>query len=535
MTALTPAIANTSSSANAWPARRSRSAADNAGNRTNRRAKRLRRSSMAKMGTRPGPQLPPNGPRFAKHESVRGVLDLQLEQQLVEARRVVSDARDALARFDATAEDQATLVSSITQLDEFFLLVVVGEFNAGKSAFINALIGEAALEEGVTPTTAQIHRLVYADTLTREMRGSSQVIGAPADLLKEVHIVDTPGTNAIIREHERLTTDFVPRSDIVLFVTSADRPFTETERAFLEAIRDWGKKIVVVVNKVDIFERQADADRVIGFVHDGVRRLLGVDADVFGVSSRLAQRAKHGEPSLWAASGFEALERFITQTLDDAGRFQLKLANPVGVARALAQRYTAIADERLTLLKDDLSLLGDVDRQLQVYREDMKRGFEARLGSIERVLLDMERRGDRFFDETLRIGRVVDLLNRARVQKEFEEQVVADAPRDVEQKVTELIDWLIDQDFRQWQAVTAKLADRQRQHASRILGAPDVGSFHGDRERLVASVGWEAQRVVDTYDKKREGAALADQARIAVATAAAAGGAAVGLDRKSVG
>src|SRR5262249_45143950 len=156
----------------------------------------------------------------------------------------------------------------------------------------------------------------------------------------------------------------------------------ETERAFLQAIRDWGKKIVVVVNKVDIFESQADADRVIAFVHEGVRRLLGVEAEVFGVSARLAQRAKHGEPSRWAASGFEALERFIAQTLDDAGRFQLKLANPVGVARALAQRYTAIADERLALLKDDLLLLGDVDRQLQLYREDMRRGFEARLGSV---------------------------------------------------------------------------------------------------------------------------------------------------------
>ena len=57
---------------------------------------------------------------------------------------------------------------------------------------------------------------------------------APSELLRDVHIVDTPGTNAILREHERLTTEFVPRSDLVLFVTSADRPFTETERAFLE-------------------------------------------------------------------------------------------------------------------------------------------------------------------------------------------------------------------------------------------------------------------------------------------------------------
>jgi hypothetical protein len=92
-----------------------------------------------------------------------------------------------------------------------------------------------------------------------------------------------------------------------------------------------------------------------------------------------------------------------------------------------------------------------------------------------------------------------------------------------------MIDWLVDQDFRQWQAVTSKLSDRQRHHASRMLGAPGVGTFHNDRSRLIDSVGREAQRVVDTYDKRREAEVIADQARSAVAAAAAAGGAAVGL------
>ena len=124
---------------------------------------------------------------------------------------------------------------------------------------------------------------------------------------------------------------------------------------------------------------------------------------------------------------------------------------------------------------------------------------------------------------------VADLLNRARVQKEFEEKVVADAPMQIERRVTEMIDWLVDQDFRQWQAVTSTLSARHRQHASRMLGAPDVGTFHNDRSRLIDSVGREAQRVVDTYDRRREAEVIADQARSAVAAAAAAGGAAVGL------
>jgi small GTP-binding protein len=458
------------------------------------------------------------------------VLTPALEAQRSEARQLLAEVRDALVRFDAAREDEVAMAASIGQLDELFLLVVVGEFNAGKSAFINALVGQPALLEGVTPTTARIHVLKYGDTLTRESHdGGIQVVQAPVDVLREIHIVDTPGTNAIIREHEQLTNEFVPRSDLVLFVTSADRPFTETERQFLETIRGWGKKIVVVINKADIFEREADLDEVVAFVRDAARSLLGRSPDVFPVSARLAQRAKAGEPALWASSGFEALESYLRNTLDEGSRFRLKLANPLGVAQALAGRYATIASERLTLLRDDLFLLDQVERELAVYRSDLARGFELRMSAVEKVLIEMESRGHRYFEDTMRIGRVVDLLNRSRMQKEFEEQVVADSPRQIEQRVTELIDWLIAEDFRQWQVITARLAERERQHASRKLGAPGIGSFHSDRAGLVDSVGREAHRVVDTYDKTREAAAIADQARVAVATAAAAGGAAVGL------
>ena len=476
---------------------------------------------------------------------MQGVLTTDLQSQLNGGRELLAQLRDALMRFGASDEDKAALASSIRQLDEFFMLVVVGEFNSGKSAFINALVGRQVVKEGVTPTTAQIHVLKYGDTIAQstdaqilgEQILGRQILGkqgiavttAPAEFLREVQIVDTPGTNAIIREHERITTTFVPRADLVLFVTSADRPFTETERAFLETIRAWGKKIVIIVNKVDIFERPDELDEVLAFVTSASQRLLGMTPEIFAVSARLALRAKQGEPSVWTASRFEPLERYITDTLDEASRFRIKLANPLGVGEALAQRYAAIASERLTLLKDDLTLLENVEQQLALYRSDLARGFELRMTAVEKVLLDMETRGHAFFEDTLRIGRVMDLFNRARIQKEFEERVVADAPRQIERAVTELIDWLIDQDFRQWQAVTTAIAARTREHGSRVLGAPEVGTFHSDRGRLIDAVGREAQRVVDTYDRKREAAVIADHARTAVTTAAAAGGGALAL------
>jgi small GTP-binding protein len=458
------------------------------------------------------------------------VLDPAAERQLADARRALDDLATTLATVPATGADAATLAGAVRQLDDFFLLVVVGEFNAGKSAFVNALVGRRVLEEGVTPTTAQITVVGYGPDGGHEgADDGTRRVSAPVDLLRDLHIVDTPGTNAIVREHERLTTDFVPRSDLVLFVTSSDRPFTETERALLEVIRDWGKKIVVVVNKIDLVERPDEVEAIVTFVRDGVARLLDIRPEVFPVSARLAWRAKQGEPALWAASRFEPLERFIRETLDEEERFRLKLSNPLGVGEALAKRYAAVAREHLALLEDDTAALDDVDRQLAAARDDMADGFTLRMTTIEKILLEMEARGHAYFDDTLRVGRVFDLMNKSRIEQEFEERVVSDTPRHVEREVAALVEWMVDHDFRQWQAVTSRLAARQREHADRVLGGTDAGVFHSDRTRLIESVGREAQRVVDRYDQRREAQAISEGARQAVAASAAMGAGALGL------
>ena len=443
--------------------------------------------------------------------SLKGILD-PAEQELVrEERRILNDLRASLIRFGASDENLAPLEQSIAQLDELFLLVVVGEFNAGKSAFINALAGTRVMEEGVTPTTAQV-------TPVR---------------LDDINIVDTPGTNAVIREHEEITSGFVPRADLVLFVTSADRPFTETERAFLEQIRDWGKKVVVVINKVDILSGAKELDEVRSYVADNARRLLGVTPEIFPVSAKMAFRAKNGEPQLWSSSGFEALERYIRTTLDSSARMRLKLQNPLGVGAALIDRYSAATRDRLGMLQSDFTLLEDVEGQLAGFERDMAREFEGRMATVDNVLLEMERRGHDFFDDTMRIGRVMDLLNRSRVQEGFERQVVADAPQQIEKRVNELIDWMVDADFRQWQRITRHLSDRRREFRDRIVGTvrddEESRPFHDERRRMVETVGRAAQTVVDTYDRRREASELADGARNAVAAAAAAGAGAVGL------
>ena len=243
-----------------------------------------------------------------KRDSMR-ILSEQQDVLLKDERKLLNNLRVTLANFGANPEDQQTLGQTIEQLDELFLLVIVGEFNAGKSAFINALLGERLLKEGVTPTTTQINIIRYGEQPERQGVSEHQhVLALPVDLLADISIVDTPGTNAIMREHEAITSQFVPRSDLVLFITSADRPFTESERVFLSAIRDWGKKVVFVVNKIDILQTGEDRAQVVDFVTQNARELLGVAPETFAVSARKALQAKLGQSELWEESGFEPLE-----------------------------------------------------------------------------------------------------------------------------------------------------------------------------------------------------------------------------------
>ncbi len=475
---------------------------------------------------------------------LRTVLNRKQAQLLTDEKEALERLQLALAGFEVTPEDQKTLQKSLRQLDELFLLVIVGEFNSGKSAFINALLGERFLPEGVTPTTAQIYILRHGDTPDQEVVEEGVLaVTHPAEFLREINLVDTPGTNAIIRRHEQLTSEFVPRSDLVVFVTSTDRPFTESERAFMERIREWGKKVVILLNKIDLLE-EAEIAQVVDYIRQNALALLGFAPEVFPVSARLALRAKQAESraereKLWAASRFEAVEVYILKTLDQKSRVQLKLQNPLGVGERLAAGYLELARHRLALLAQDLKAIENIEGQLEIYRADMQRDFRYRLADIEKVLLAMNNRGMAYLDETLRLARVLDLINTQRIRGEFERQVVADTPYEIERQVHTLIDWLVDRDLRQWQATLEYLErHRARMHEradspaprgeERIIGQVG-GTFEYNRQALLDSVGRAAKEVVLSYDREAEARELALSVRDAVAGLALSQVGAVGL------
>ena len=207
------------------------------------------------------------------------------------------------------------------------------------------------MPEGVTPTTSVINLLRYGPEPAVTMQADGVIVRSyPAEFLDEITVVDTPGTNAIIREHEALTQQFVPRSDMVLFVTSADRPFTESERAFMESIREWGKKIVVIINKIDLLRDEAAVargHRVRAGEHRAAARIHARDfpgLGAVGAAGEGARRPQSGRSGtrLWEASRFGPLEEYIFSTLDEEGRIRLKLLSPLGVGEQIAEKYLQV-------------------------------------------------------------------------------------------------------------------------------------------------------------------------------------------------
>jgi small GTP-binding protein len=457
-------------------------------------------------------------------------LDETRRTLLADERRLLGELRDWLVRLGAPEDQRQALADSLAQLEQPFLLVVVGEFNAGKSAFINALLGQKALEEGVTPTTARIGLLGHGEEVTREVTAAGlESLTAPAEILRDLVIVDTPGTNAVLREHEELTRDFVPRADLVLFVTSSDRPFTESERGFLEAIRSWGKKVIVVLNKVDLLESSGDVERVVGYVREQSQRTLGFAPEVFPVSARQALAARlEGDDAALDESGLPVFEARVTATLDEAERFRLKLENPLGVGRRVHGEAAALVAGRLEVLQEDLDTLEVVEADLAARAQDLERDFQLRLSDVEKVLLDFEQRGHAFFEERLRLLRMHELLSKERLRQDFETTVVADLPREVEKRVEAMVDWMVGSELRQWQDVMERLGGRQSAHAEGMVGRVD-DRFDYDRQRLLEAVRVEAQRAVDGYDAPAEARRLAQNVRDSVAQTALLQVSAVGL------
>ncbi|MCP4201722.1 MAG: dynamin, partial [bacterium] len=234
---------------------------------------------------------------------------------------------------------------------------------------------------------------------------------------------------------------------------------------------------------------------------------------------------------LLAESRFYDLEQHITQVLDETERVRLKLMSPLGIGRRVAGQTLQKVEGRLEVLSADIQSLKSIETQLALYQDDLRKAFRFRLSDVDNELLEFENRGIEFFDDTLRITRAFDLMNKERIRAEFERKVVEQTPARLEEKVHEIIDWLLAAELKQWQDVSAQIEHRRQSHAARgngeILG--ELGRFDYNRAELLESVGRSARGSIDAFDQQAEAKRLAESVQSAVAGTAIVEASAVGL------
>ncbi|GER87103.1 dynamin [Dictyobacter vulcani] len=466
----------------------------------------------------------------------KSILQDQQRVLLQQEKQLAIELASCLENFEGGEPYEQTLRQVTASLDDLFLLVIVGEFNAGKSACINALLHSDVLEEGVIPTTHQVTILRHGEEQSQRLLAQDILeIDYPAEFLRDISIVDTPGVNAVLQEHQRLTEDFVPRSDLILFITSTDRPFTQSEKTFLERIRSWGKKVVFVLNKIDLLRTPDELQKITTFIANNCQQLLGFQADIFPVSAMQAQKARtavgHDALDLWERSRFGKLEEYLFETLDAEERVRIKLLSPLGVMQRLLHQTRTSVEERAKLLAEDSRTVSNIEEQLKFYREDMERNFKHRLTEIANIILEMRQRGDYFFDDTMRLRRILDLVQGERIRREFENEVLGDSAARIEQAVQEMIDWMVEQEHHFWQSVMEYLDQRREvslRREDKMIGTVSR-QFDYNRRVLLQSVSRTVTGVVNTYDPETETFQLAQDMRSTVAQAVITGAGGVGL------
>lgn len=453
---------------------------------------------------------------------------------LADERALLTSVLDFLASEVPDIPEAALLEEARVALDDPFLLVVAGEFNSGKSSVINALLGASVLREGILPTTNEIS--VLRASRGGETRPRTQAcadghfdVFLPSPLLQRVSIVDTPGTNVILERQQRLTEEFIPRADLVLFVLSADRPLTQSEVAFLTYIRQWEKRVVFALNKVDALASPAEVELVRAFVAQNAAQLLGTTQgveEVFPVSARAALAAKQatglahlpwGRPPsalaaqpAWAQSGFDALEAFVNRFLGDFGgeagtqqpgeALRLKLLTPLSLAAALLDASGRVLDAQAGVAAAELAGVTTVRRQVAAYRVDMAKDAAIQRARVRDVVRAASQRAERFVDSQLRLQntRLLATLLRSKQQRPdteladggdttssgddedddglvaaYMQQVVATTMDDLRGAVGEHSQWL------------GRNAQRQRDHYAAVVRARGFGPS-GDRRRSEA-------------------------------------------------
>lgn len=352
-------------------------------------------------------------------------------------------------------------------MDEPFYLLVAGEYNSGKSSFINAMCGEHVLADGPTPTTNRITLLTYGDKVEIKEVGDHLCQATyPMDSLRDVTLVDTPGTNSIIVEHAALTESFVHRAELVLFVTSADHPFTESERQFLQFLKGkWGRKVLFILNKIDL-KTQEELDEIVTFLEKNCYRLLGFEPKILSVSAKEAYRAKvEGDETLLQKSKIAEVEAFVFDKLDLDTKIDFKLVSPLKYLFNVFGELQQNLNEKVNKCNTDIKGIERFETRLKNKKQDMREYTIKYKDEIKLVFARLKEKLDNFLNSYVTMKSVIlSKVGREKINERFKREVygLLNPQTDLDRIIDDVVDYVARNNRSLW--------DLARDHIEKEVG-----------------------------------------------------------------
>src|SRR3954454_5289585 len=368
-----------------------------------------------------------------------------LETALGKLLRLATEMRHEPATLD-------TLHSLLTDVREPLLFVVVGEVKAGKSSLLNALFGQEFAKVDVLPATDRVYIFRHGAT-EKSVEVSPQLTERylPIEFLQDFNVVDTPGTNTMVAEHQTITEGFVPRADVVLFVFSVTNPWSQSGWQLLDLVqKKWLKNVVFVLQQADL-RNSSEIEVIHRHLQDTAKQKLGFAPPIFPVSARKALLIKKtGMPreDLWRESGFGALEEQINRMVTESGVRFLKLQTTTSTSGVILNE---IADEihgAMETIARDEKHLGRVNEFLQVRKDQTLRQVAGFLRGAKQACFQCARQGTQLLEEKLSFWKPWRLIwSREQWQHEFQTEVEAKLRQTVEPQVENAVQ-LLETDLR---------------------------------------------------------------------------------------
>ena len=285
-----------------------------------------------------------------------------------------------------------------------FTFVIVGEVKAGKSSFINALLqtDKEICKVAPSPMTDTIQQILYGPVEKTEIVNPYlKKIYHNIEILKEIAIVDTPGTNTIVEHHQEITERFIPYSDLIVFVFEAKNPYRQSSWEFFDFIHaEWRRKVIFVLQQKDLLPEEDLSVNIEGVRKHAIEK--GIENPlIFPVS---AKQELEKEIQL---SGFDLLRKYLQENITGGRAAFLKLENNINTLLTITNKLDNSIDIRKKQFVADKAFREEIREIMNQHESKTKYQIELlteNLISTYNIITD-EKRND--LNEGLSLGSVI--------------------------------------------------------------------------------------------------------------------------------